>query len=126
SKMDRDAYKELQAYLNDQSSTARVEYVNPAYGQPYMFNVSGESIISHFHYGINLLREHFPEAVFSTYSSEEPCFTSSLPQILKSFGFKYASLKNPNTCWGGYTRAHGGELVNWIGPDGTSILTSPR
>ncbi|MEO6721610.1 MAG: glycoside hydrolase family 38 C-terminal domain-containing protein, partial [Ferruginibacter sp.] len=35
-------------------------------------------------------------------------------------------LKNPNTCWGGYTRAFGGELVNWIGPDGTSIVTVPR
>mgnify|MGYP003575529915 CR=1 FL=1 len=125
-KLDPDAYRELQVYLKDQSKAARVEYVNPAYGQPYMFNVSGESIISQFHYGINFLKKHFPEIAFSTYSSEEPCFTSSLPQILKSFGFKYASLKNPNTCWGGYTRAHGGELVNWVGPDGTSILTSPR
>ena len=53
---------------------------------------------------------------FSAYSSEEPCFTSALPGILKSFGFKYAVLKNPNTCWGGYTRAFGGELVDWIGP----------
>ena len=21
----------------------------------------------------------------------------------------------PNTCWGGYTAAYGGELVNWVG-----------
>jgi alpha-mannosidase len=35
-------------------------------------------------------------------------------------------LKNPNTCWGGYTRAFGGELINWIGPDGTKIATVPR
>src|SRR5690606_31683351 len=69
---------------------------------------------------------HFPSAVFTTYSAEEPCFTSSLPYILKSFGFKYASTKNPNTMWGGYTRAYGGELVNWIGPDGTAITTVPR
>ena len=124
--MDKEAYRQLQVYLQDESSSARVEYVNPAYGQPYMFNVSGESIISHFHYGIKKLRKHFPSLSFKTYSSEEPCFTSSLPQILKSFGYEYASLKNPNTCWGGYTRAFGGELVNWIGPDGTPILTSPR
>ena len=63
---------------------------------------------------------------FVTYSVEEPCFTSSLPQILRLFGFKYASLKCPNTCWGGYTAPYGGELVNWTAPDGTSILTSPR
>lgn len=52
---------------------------------------------------------------FTTYSVEEPCFTSCLPQILKLFGFKYAVLKCPNTCWGGYTNAYGGELINWVG-----------
>jgi alpha-mannosidase len=28
--------------------------------------------------------------------------------------------------WGGYTRAYGGELVNWVGQDGSRILTVPR
>src|SRR5690606_29166484 len=79
-----------------------------------------------FSYGIQKLKEHFPRAVFTTYSSEEPCFTSALPQVLLSFGFKYASLKNPNTCWGGYTRAFGGGLVQWQGPDGSRLLTVPR
>src|SRR5258708_34023356 len=72
------------------------------------------------------LRHDFGGLIFSTYSSEEPCFTSALPQILRSYGFKYASLKNPNPWWGGYTRAYGGELVDWIGPDGSRILTVPR
>lgn len=125
--VDPEAYAEFKALLKDQSSKSmRAEYVNPAYGQSYMYNISGESIISQLFYGMKKLKTHFPEMTFSTYSSEEPCFTSALPQILKSFGFKYASLKNPNTCWGGYTRANGGELVNWIGPDGTAIRTSPR
>jgi alpha-mannosidase len=123
---DPTAYADFQRMFADQSSKGRIEYVNPSYGQSYLFNISGESIIQQFHYGIRTLRRHFPTAVFSTYSSEEPCFTSALPQILRSYGFKYASLKNPNTCWGGYTRAFGGELVNWVGPDGTGILTSPR
>src|SRR6185503_10354966 len=104
----------------------RVEYINPSYGQSYLYTVSGESIIRQFYYGMKKLREHFPSIQFTTYSSEEPCFTSALPQLLRSYGFKYASLKNPNTCWGGYTRAFGGELVDWIGPDGSSILTVPR
>jgi alpha-mannosidase len=91
-----------------------------------MYNISGESVIRQFYYGMQKLRQHFPTIQFTTYSSEEPCFTSALPQILRSYGFKYASLKNPNTCWGGYTRAFGGELVNWIGPDGSAIITSPR
>jgi alpha-mannosidase len=123
---DADNYTAFRKLFTDQTANARIEYVNPAYGQAYMYNISGESVIRQFYYGIKKMREHFPGVRFTTYSSEEPCFTSALPQILKSYGFKYASLKNPNTCWGGYTRAFGGELVNWIGPDGSRILTSPR
>ena len=120
------ALKELQQLFKDQPESGRIEFVNPAYGQSYMFNISGESIVRHFYYGIQKIKHYFPSAVFSTYSSEEPCFTSALPQILSSFGFEYASLKNPNTCWGGYTRAYGGEIINWIGPDGSTLRTSPR
>lgn len=120
------ALKEFQELFADQSMTGRIEYVSPAYGQPYLYNISGESIIRQFSYGMKKLRDYFPGVVFTSYSSEEPCFTSALPQILTSFGYKYASLKNPNTCWGGYTRAYGGELVNWIGPDGTKLITVPR
>ncbi|HEY4207533.1 MAG TPA: glycoside hydrolase family 38 C-terminal domain-containing protein [Puia sp.] len=123
---DPESYVAFQKLFADQSSKGRIEYVNPNYGQSYLYNISGESVIRQFYYGMKKLRQHFPEAQFTTYSSEEPCFTSALPQILRSYGFSYASLKNPNTCWGGYTRAYGGELVNWIGPDGSRILTAPR
>ena len=108
------------------ATSPRVEFTNPTYAQPYCYNISGESIIRQFAYGIKKIRSHFPNVEFVTYSVEEPCFTSSLPQILKLFGYKYASLKCPDTCWGGYTAAYGGETVNWIGSDGSSILTSPR
>ena len=95
------AYAEFKAGIADSSFRGRVEYVNPAYGQSYLYTISGESIIRQFYYGIRKLRQHFPGLRFPAYSSEEPCFTSALPQILTSFGFSYASLKNPNTCWGG-------------------------
>jgi alpha-mannosidase len=98
--VDPTAYADFKALFADQSLNGRIEYVNPAYAQSYNYNISGESIIRQFSYGIKMVRMHFPEAIFTSYSSEEPCFTSALPQILKSFGFKYASLKNPNTCWG--------------------------
>jgi alpha-mannosidase len=123
---DPKAYAEFKKLIEDQSDAGRVEIVNPAYGQSYLFQASGESVVRQFEYGIRKIREHFPNAIFTTYSSEEPCFTSCLPAVLKSFGFQFASLKNPDTCWGGYTAAHGGELVNWIGPDGSSLLTVPR
>jgi len=91
-----------------------------------LYNISGESMIRQFQYGIAKIQEHFPEATFLTYSCEEPCFTSSLPAILKGFGFRYAVLRNPDTCWGGYTSGFGQDLVTWIGPDGTSIPAVPR
>lgn len=106
--------------------SSQVEYTNPAYAQPYMYNILGESIIRQLQYGIRKLHEHFPSMTFTTYATEEPCFTSQLPQILKQLGFRHAVLKCPDTCWGGYTEAFGGELVNWIGPDGTSLLSVPR
>ena len=117
-----------EAYLNFKNMVydPRIEFTNPTYAQPYCFNISGESIIRQFEYGIKKNLEHFPDLTFETYAVEEPCFTSSLPQILNSFGFKYAVLKNPNTCWGGYMRGYGKDRINWIGPDGSSILTVPR
>ena len=91
-----------------------------------MLNISGESVIRQFQYGIRKLHQHFPGLKFTAYAVEELCWTSALPQILRSLGFKYAVLKNPNTDWGGYSCAHGGELVNWTGSDGTSIKAVPR
>lgn len=121
------AYLKIKSeYASQSPANSRIEFVNPAYGQSYLFNISGESIIRQFDYGIKKIKEHFPGASFLTYSSEEPCFTSALPGILKSFGYKYASLKNPNTCWGGYTSAYGGEVLNWVGPNGDKIITVPR
>lgn len=120
--------KEWAAYNNFKNivTDKRIEFTNPTYAQPYCYNISGESIIRQFEYGIKKIHQHFPDVSFKTYSVEEPCFTSSLPQVLRLFGFQYAVLKCPNTCWGGYTAPYGNGLVNWIGPDGTSILTVPR
>ena len=123
---DRISYEQFQKVFADQSVNGQIEYVNPSYGQSYLYNISGESVIRQFTYGMQKLKQHFPSAKFTTYSSEEPCFTSALPQVLVSLGFQYASLKNPNTCWGGYTRAFGGEFIKWVGPDGSEILTVPR
>jgi alpha-mannosidase len=125
-KVDSAAFNEFKSMVSGAGYTGRIEYVNPSYAQSYLFNIDGESIIRQFVYGMVMLRSHFPGIAFTSYSSEEPCFTSALPQILNSFGIKYASLKNPNTCFGGYTTAHGGELVSWEGPDGSRILTVPR
>jgi alpha-mannosidase len=123
---DAENFKRFQDYYAQKGRFGRIEFVNPAYAQPYAYNISGESLIRQFRYGIDKTLEYFPQATFTTYSCEEPCFTSSLPQILKGFGYQYAVIRNPNTCWGGYTSGFGKDLVNWIGPDGTSLLSVPR
>lgn len=117
-----EAYELFRKYLPG----TRVEYTNPTYAQPYLYNILGESIIRQFQYGMQKLRHHFPGITFTTYSSEEPCFTSQLPQLLKLLGFKYLSLKCPDTCWGGYISAYGGQLVSLVGPDGTRMPAVPR
>ncbi len=123
---DNQQYKNFVNFMNNPETAHRVEFVGQTFGQSFLYNISGESVIRQFEYGINKIKEHFPNASLKTYNNPEPCYTSALPQILKSFGFKYASLKHPNTLWGGYNRAFNGELVNWVGPDGTGIDTSPR
>ena len=117
-----DALKRFQAL----AATPRVEFTNPAYAQPYMYNVYGESIIRQLTYGMDKIRKYFPDAEFLTYAVEEPCFTSCLPAVLSGLGFKYASLKCPNTCWGGYAAGFGNGNVRWTGPDGSTLLTAPR
>ncbi len=107
-------------------ASGRMDYTNPTYGQPYCYNISGESLIRQFQFGIAKLRTHFPEIDFTVYSSEEPCFTSCLPAILDGFGFKYISLKCPDTCWGGYMAPMGGEFIMLEGPDGTRLPAVPR
>lgn len=123
---DAENFSAFQEYFDQEGRHGRIEFVNPSWAQPYCYNISGESIIRQFGYGIAKTRAYFPRASFHTYAVEEPCFTSSLPQILKGFGFQYAVLRNPNTCWGGYTSAFGNDLVNWIGPDGTALPAVPR
>ncbi|MBN1846133.1 MAG: hypothetical protein JW810_10655 [Sedimentisphaerales bacterium] len=123
---DAENFKRLQDYYAQTGRFGRIEFVNPAYAQPYAYNISGESLIRHFTYGMAKIREHFPDAPFETYSCEEPCFTSCMPQVLTSLGYRHAVLRNPDTCWGGYTSGFGKDLVCWIGSDGSSILAVPR
>lgn len=117
-----EAYRQWENWADN----PRVEWTNPTYAQPYCFNISGESIIRQFEYGIKKIKQHFPSVSFYTYSVEEPCFTSALPQILHSFGFRTAVLKNPDTCWGGYVDGFGNGVIDWMGPDGTVLPTVPR
>ena len=123
---DPQAYQELKSYLDKQPVDARVEMVAGTLSQPYGWAVSGESNIRQLLLGRKLIRKHFPKAVPVTYAVQEPCWASCLPQILVSLGYTGACLKDPGTAWGGYSAGFDAEVVNWVGPDGSSIPTVPR
>jgi alpha-mannosidase len=123
---DPEAYREVQRYLADSRMNARVTLVGGTFAQPYGWAISGESNIRQLQHGLQRIHRHFPSAAVNVYAVQEPCWASCLPQILLSLGFKGASLKNASTAWGGYSAGFDAELVNWIGPDQTSIQTVPR
>ena len=119
------SYSQLQELLRDSTPAARMEMVAASYAQPFAWAISGESNIRHLARGRELVAEHFPDLVVDTYAVQEPCWTSAMPQILASFDFKRAVLKNP-TAWGGYFAGFDAEIVNVEGPDGSNIPCVPR
>lgn len=120
------AYEELRDMLKDTSVSARLEMVSGSYGQPYGWITDGESNIRHLTFGLEEIKKHFPWLHISTYATQEPCWTSALPQILRSLRFDYAVLKNPSTAWGGYSNGRNAEVCFWEGPDGSRIPVVPR
>lgn len=125
-RQDPSTFNRVAALLKPQGGPARMEMTGGTFSQPYGWAISGESNIRQLQRGLDLIRQHFPGLRVETYAVQEPCWASCLPQILLSLGLTGASLKNASTAWGGYTRGVDAELVNWTGPDGSSILAVPR
>ncbi|RRA47504.1 hypothetical protein [Acidipila sp. EB88] len=123
---DPSCFRTLATMVAAKGPGARVEITGGTFSQPYGWAISGESNIRQLQRGLELIRRSFPQARVETYAVQEPCWASCLPQILRSFGFTGASLKNASTAWGGYTQGFDAELVHWIGPDGSSIPAVPR
>ncbi len=118
-------YRRLQEFIADPDTAERIEFISGSYAQPFCWAVNGESNIRQLLYGRDMIRHHFPNVVIDTYAVQEPCFTSSLPQILKRLGYRRMSLKNP-TAWGGYMAKMPGEIVRLTGPDGSILPAVPR
>ena len=124
-KHEPETFYRLKDYVEADYDDIRVEIASGAHAQAFCWAISGESVIRQLTFGKRLVRESFPKAVVDTYAVQEPCWTSALPQILNSLGFRRASLKN-STCWGGYTAGKDEEVVFWVGPDGSKIAAVPR
>ena len=61
---DPENFRAFQNYFEITGSNNRIEFVNPTWSQPYSYNISGESIIRQFYYGIKKTREYFSTAKF--------------------------------------------------------------
>jgi alpha-mannosidase len=124
-KHDNKTYHSLQNIVSDQAYAGRLEFISGSYAQPFCWAVNGESNIRQLLTGREVMKKHFPTVTIDTYAVQEPCFTSSLPQILKQLGYARVSLKNP-TAWGGYMAKMPGEIIRLLGHDGSSIPAVPR
>jgi len=123
---DPETFLRIKQYLSFPSEKARIEIVSSSFAQPYCWNIGGESNIRQLTMGLDELHKFFPDYNVKTYSVQEPCWTSSLPSILRSLGYTGAVLKDPSTAYAGYTRGINESTVSWTGPDGTSIPAVPR
>ncbi|MDL2301845.1 hypothetical protein LJC58_05775 [Lachnospiraceae bacterium OttesenSCG-928-D06] len=119
------AYTRLKEFVSDPSTKERVEFISGSYAQPFCWAINGESNIRQLLYGRDTLLRHFKDITIDTYAVQEPCFTSSLPQILGKLGYKRMSLKNP-TAWGGYMDKMPGDMINLESADGSFLPTIPR
>lgn len=92
------------------------EIINPSYSQPYNLIIGPESNIKHFEYGIKYLKTVGlkPNVYYFSESSIHP----QIPQILKGFNIKYASLR---TRLLGINPTANSPHIGWIGLDNTEI-----
>jgi alpha-mannosidase len=123
---DPQAFEELGSYLEDHSMSRRIEMVAGTFAQPYGWAIGGESNIRQMQRGLQVIHQQYPSASVTTYAVQEPCWASCLPQILRSLKFDGAVLRDASTAWGGYSTGFDADLVNWVGPDGTTITAVPR
>jgi len=98
--------------------------VGGTYTQPLLFAIRGESAVRQFLFGTRAMQDALGSLPV-TYASQEPCYTSQLPQLLNGFGFRQAVLKNTWALFGN-PPAIDRSRVSWEGPDGSRVDTSPR
>ena len=119
------AYPELMTRLGHYLRAGHVEVTGGTYGQPMGTMFSGESDIRQIVYGVQSIERTFRYRP-TTFLNEEEFTFPQLPQILKSAGFKYASLAQVDT-WGkaGCPNMEN-DVFNWEGKDGTIVPSTPE
>jgi alpha-mannosidase len=96
------------------------------FAQPYLQCFLGESGLRHLRLGLAEQRAQLPDADFSVYAPQEPCWATWLPQVLPDFGVEMVVLKSPGTAFAGWAKGLDAHLVDWQAADGSRIETIPR
>lgn len=117
---DPETYRRLHIKIKE----GRAEITNEMYSQPLTCTLNGESVIRNLVYGRETFKKYMGDVKIENYFSQEPTFTSCLPQILMSLGYKQVSLFN-STVFAGYSKGVNAPVVRWVGNDGTEILAIP-
>ena len=121
----QEAYPEVLARFRKYLSDRRLEVTGGTYGQPMGSMFSGESDIRQVAFGVADLKRLLGYRP-TTFLNEEDFTFPQLPQILRSAGYRYASLAQLDT-WG---RAGCPPMqidaFDWEGTDGTKIPSTPE
>ncbi|NVM16684.1 MAG: hypothetical protein HWN80_03140 [Candidatus Lokiarchaeota archaeon] len=94
----------------------KCEIINPSYSQPYSLIIGQESNLKHFEYGLKNLKKVGLDS--NMYYCSENSIHPQIPQILKGFNIKYASLR---TRLAGVNPTAISPHINWVGLDNTSV-----
>lgn len=112
----------VQQKLRPLISRGRIEILGGNYTEPYAQLVGWQSNIRQFTQGLAVMRDVLGQRV-DAFIAEEIFFHPQVPQLLRLFGFKYASLNNVNN---GSFPTLDQALISWEGLDGTIISTIPN
>lgn len=94
----------------------KCEIINPSYSQPYSLIIGPESNLKHFEYGLKNLKKIGLDS--NMYYCSESSIHPQIPQILRGFNIKYASLR---TRLLGVNPTANSPHIGWIGLDNTSL-----
>ncbi len=116
----KDHYPELYERVKQHIHSGRWEVVGGMWVEPDLNIPSGESLVRQLLYGMAFYQEEFGKQPRIEWLPDTFGYCASLPQLLKKAGLDYFMTTKMN--WND-TNPFPYDLFNWVGIDGTSILS---
>jgi hypothetical protein len=109
--------------LRELVQRGRLEIVGGAYTQPIMYLLGGESVVQQLILGCRAVEEALSRPV-RVYAAQEPGWVGQLPQLLAQMGFRGCVYRTNWQAFGA-APARNAEVVEWEGPEGSSLPAIP-